>query len=269
MDSGLDFHDLRALLEWQVELGVTEAIGDVALNRYQAVGAAPVADAGVALPAPGVALVSLVQAPGGADRVALARELAAGAGDLAGLRAAMARFDGCDLKNGARSLVFGGGNPLARVMVIGEAPGRDEDQAGLPFVGPAGVLLDRMFAAIGLARGAPDRDAALYLTTVLPWRPPQDRDPSPDEIALLMPFVARHVALVDPKVIVVLGNTACAGVLGQKGIARLRGQWAHALGKPVLPMLAPAYLLRNPAAKRAAWADLLALQARLRGAHDR
>ena len=175
----------------------------------------------------------------------------------------MAAFDGCDLKLGARTLVFGDGNPGARVMVLGEAPGREEDQQGLPFVGPAGQLLDRMFAAIGLARSAADPAKAIYITNILPWRPPQNRDPTPEEIALFMPFVAAHVALVAPKILVLLGNIPCAGVLGQRGITRLRGQWAEAFGLPVLPMFHPAYLLRNPAAKREAWADLLALKARL------
>jgi uracil-DNA glycosylase len=198
-----------------------------------------------------------------ADPAVITRDLAAAAPDLAALKAAMAGFDGCDLKLGARNLVFADGNPQAQVMVLGEAPGREEDQQGLPFVGPAGQMLDRMFAAIGFSRGATDPAQAIYITNVLPWRPPQNRDPTPEEIAMFMPFVARHIALIAPKVLVLMGNTPCAGVLGQRGITRLRGHWAEALGLPVLPMFHPAYLLRNPAAKREAWADLLALKARL------
>ena len=249
MDPGDDFHTLRAMLEWQHELGVTEAIGDGGVNRYDL--AAPVG-AVVAAAAPPLP-------PSGPDSAGLA----AGATDLATLKAAIAGFDGCDLKQGARSLVFADGNPLARVMVLGEAPGREEDQQGLPFVGPAGQMLDRMFAAIGLSRRATQPERALYITNILPWRPPQNRDPTPEEIAMFMPFVAAHVALVNPAVLVLMGNISCAGVLGQRGITRLRGQWATALGRPVLPMFHPAYLLRNPAAKREAWADLLALKARL------
>jgi DNA polymerase len=131
-------------------------------------------------------------------------------------------------------------------------------------VGRAGQLLDRMFAAIGLMRGATDPALALYITNVMVWRPPQNRDPTPDEVAMLLPFLQRHIALADPEVIVVMGNTPLSALLGQKGITRLRGQWAEALGKPVLPMVHPAYLLRNPAAKREAWADLLSLKAHLR-----
>jgi len=152
------------------------------------------------------------------------------------------------------------------VMIIGEAPGRDEDRAGRPFVGRAGQLLDRMFAAIGMARDAPDPGRALYITNILPWRPPQNRKPERAEIAMLMPFIERHVALAAPEVIVLMGNTPCAGLLGREGITRLRGQWMRALERPVMPMFHPAYLLRNPAAKREAWADLLALQDQLRSA---
>lgn len=149
--------------------------------------------------------------------------------------------------------------------MLGEAPGVEEDKEGRPFVGRAGHLLDRMFAAIGLSRGAVDPARAIYITNVMPWRPPQNRDPEPAEIAMMRPFVERHIALAAPEIIVVMGNTPCAALLGTKGITKLRGAWTTALGKPVLPMFHPAYLLRQPAFKREAWADLLALQARLRG----
>ena len=250
------WHAALAALEWQVDLGVTEIIGEVPVDRYglpetlkPAAVAAPVARA-----APPVE---------GLDAVAVARELAARAGSLAELRAVLEAFDLCELKRGAKNTVFADGNAAARVLVLGEAPGRDEDQEGLPFVGRAGQLLDRMFAAIGLSRTSPDPATALYITNVLPWRPPQNRDPEPEEIAMMRPFVERHIELVNPDVIVVMGNTPCQCLLGSKGILRLRGNWATALGKPALPMTHPAYLLRNPAAKREAWADLLALKTRL------
>lgn len=201
----------------------------------------------------------------GPDPVAVARDMAGRADSLESLRAAQEGFDLCEIKRGARSTVFADGNPAARVMVIGEAPGREEDTAGLPFVGRAGQLLDRMFAAIGLGRQSPDPVSAIYLTNVLPWRPPQNRDPSPEEIAMMQPFLARHVELVAPDLLVVMGNVPCQAVLGCRGITRMRGVWGQGMGRPVLPMFHPAYLLRNPAAKREAWADLLALQARLRG----
>jgi DNA polymerase len=151
------------------------------------------------------------------------------------------------------------------VLILGEAPGSDEDREGRPFVGRAGQLLDRMFAAIGLSRDAADPALALYITNVMPWRPPANRDPEPAEIAMMRPFVERHIALANPEVIVVMGNTPLSALTGTKGILRARGNWTVALGKPVLPMTHPAYLLRNPAAKREAWADLLSLKARLQG----
>ncbi|AZB62581.1 uracil-DNA glycosylase, partial [Cereibacter sphaeroides] len=192
-----------------------------------------------------------------------ARRAAAAAPSLEALREAMAAYDQCDLKRGARNTVFSDGHPAARLMLIGEAPGREEDAAGRPFVGRAGQLLDRMFAAIGLSRTSPDAETALYITNVMPWRPPQNRDPSPEEVAMMTPFLARHVELAAPDLIVATGNTACAALLGRTGITRLRGRWAEAWGRPVMPMCHPAYLLRNPEAKREAWADLLEVKARL------
>ncbi len=252
----LDFHTARALLEWQVELGATEACLDAPLNRYEAPRAAPKPKAPVEAPAP-VARPKL-------DPVAVAKQAAGGAKTLDDLRAAMAAYDHCALKKGARNLVFSDGNPAARVMLIGEAPGRDEDREGKPFVGRAGHLLDRMFGAIEMGRTAPISAQSIYITNVLPWRPPQNRDPEAEEIAMLKPFLERHVEIVAPEVIVLMGNIACQAVLGRRGITRMRGQWQEAFGKPVLPMVHPAYLLRQPHAKREAWADLLSLQAKLR-----
>lgn len=254
-----------AALEWMVELGVSEAVAETPLDCYALPERMPVPE--VAAPAP-VAVAAeapaLFRAPEAAqDPVAVARVTAAGAGTLEALREAITAYDLCDLKKGAKSTVFADGNPKARVMIIGEAPGRDEDIQGKPFVGRAGQLLDRMFAAVNLSRSAPDPDAAFYITNVLPWRPPGNRDPEPAEIAQMLPFLARHVALVDPDVIVLMGNAACAAAMGQRGILRLRGHWAEAFGRPALPMTHPAYLLRQPHAKREAWADLLSLRARL------
>jgi DNA polymerase len=254
----METHAALALLEWQIELGATETIGDVPVNRFDLEEPAPRPKAAVSATAAGpVALATT-------DPVAAAEAAAAAAADLPALREALAAFDRCELKRGARNLVFADGRPGARVMILGEAPGREEDLQGLPFVGRAGQLLDRMFAAIGLDRQSPDPGQALYITNVLPWRPPQNRDPSPEEIAMMMPFVRRHVELADPDILVAMGNHACRGLLGRSGITRLRGTWETALGRPVLPMVHPAYLLRTPQAKREVWADLLSLQAKLR-----
>jgi DNA polymerase len=254
-----DWHASLAALAWQVDAGVDEVIGDTPVNRYDLAAEAP--KAAVARKA-APAAAAVVPA---ADPVAVAKAMAAEAGTLEDLRAAITAFDLCELKRGARNTVFADGNPAARVLVLGEAPGADEDREGRPFVGRAGQLLDRMFAAIGLSRTSPDLQTALYITNVMPWRPPANRDPEPGEIAMMQPFVERHIALVDPEVIVVMGNTPLFALTGGKGILRARGTWGTALGKPLLPMTHPAYLLRNPAAKREAWADLLSLQSRLKG----
>ncbi|MEO0402418.1 MAG: uracil-DNA glycosylase [Pseudomonadota bacterium] len=253
-----EYHSTLAALAWQIELGADETIGDVPVDRYAV--PAPLA-APAASPAPvaaptAVAATAAITEP---DAVAVARSAAKGAQDLEGLRTALAGFEHCELKLGARNLVFSDGVPGARVMIVGEAPGRDEDREGRPFVGRAGQLLDKMLAAIDLSR-----TASVYITNVLPWRPPQNRDPKPEEIAMMQPFLHRHIELAAPDVLVVVGNHACQALLGKRGITRLRGTWTEARGKPALPMFHPAYLLRNPAAKREAWADLLSLKVRLR-----
>ena len=249
MESG-DFYQNLEHLRWQIELGADECICDAPVDRYALEAAAPKARARAVEAAP--------TAGDAVDPVAEAKAMAERAPDLAALRDALAAYEHCELKKGARNLVFSDGIASAKVMLVGEAPGRDEDREGRPFVGRAGQLLDRMLAAIGLSR-----EDSVYITNVLPWRPPQNRDPKPEEIAMMKPFLAKHIALVDPEVLVIMGNISCQALLGKRGITRLRGNWEDALGKPALPMFHPAYLLRNPAAKREAWADLLALKARL------
>lgn len=248
----MDHETARALLEWHLDAGVDEAMGDAPIDRYAlepAVVAKPVAKG-----PPAVVL------PAEVDAVAEARLAAKGAMDIAQLAAAMQGFAHCDLARGARNFVFADGDPAARVMVVGEAPTRDEDREGKPFGGPAGVLFDKMFAAIGLSRGA-----GLYLTSAVPWRTPGDRLPESAEIAMMQPFLERHIALAEPEFVVVMGNTACQAVLGKGGVTRMRGQWDAAFGVPVLPMVHPVALMKQVSAKREAWADLLSLRARLDG----
>jgi len=258
-----DWHAALAALAWQLDAGVDEVIGDVPVNRYDLAAVAPktVAPNSASPPQPSQVAIPVPAA----DPAATARAVADAAPTLDALRHAITAFDLCELKRGARNTVFAEGNPAARVLVLGEAPGADEDREGRPFVGPAGQFLDKMFAAIGLSRTSPDAGTSFYVTSILPWRPPGNRDPDPGEIAMMLPFVQRHIALVDPAVIVVMGNAPLEALTGQTSILRARGTWMQALGKPVLPMTHPTYLLKNPAAKREAWADLLALQARLRG----
>lgn len=250
----MGFWELKSLLDWQVAMGADEAILDEPVDRYGLPEVKPKSPA---------AEVPASDAQDEVDPVALSRAAAEAASDLDGLRAAMEAYELCELKRGARQLVFSDGQPDAKVMIVGEAPGRDEDLQGKPFVGRAGQLLDLMFSHIGLSRQSTDPETALYITNVLPWRPPQNRDPKPDEVAMMLPFLKRHIELVDPDILIAMGNHSCQALLGQRGITRLRGKWAEALGKPVLPMFHPAYLLRTPEAKREAWADLLSLKARL------
>lgn len=256
MESVSDFYADRALLEWQIELGVTEAIGDAPVDRYALPETGP-AKRKVATPA--AAAVAVAEPLVELDPVQVATSVAQAAGSLDALKQALGAFELCELKKGARNLVFSDGVPGARVMIIGEAPGRDEDREGRPFVGRAGQLLDRMLAAIQL-----NRAENVYITNVLPWRPPQNRDPQPKEMAMMLPFLERHVALAKPEFIICMGNISCQSVLGKKGITRMRGNWDQAFGLPVLPMFHPAYLLRTPSAKREAWADLLDLRTKLK-----
>ncbi len=250
----LDHYTARALLEWQMELGATETIGDAPVDRYALPDEAPWLARRAATEQPGTPVAPAPKA----DPVAAAHAAAKSAASLETLRAAMEAYEHCELKKGARKLVFSDGQPGSRVMIVGEAPGREEDREGRPFVGRAGQLLDRMLEAIGLSRAE-----NVYITNVLPWRPPQNRDPKPDEIAMMKPFLERHVALAQPEILVIMGNISCDAVLGRRGITRLRGIWTQGLDLPVIPMFHPAYLLRNPHLKREAWADLLELKARL------
>lgn len=259
----LDAETALALLEWQAEMGVDEPIVDAAIDRFEiATRARP-----EPLPIePAQTRPLSVQADPNDDlpaRVAEAEALAAAAQSLEDLAARQEGFDGIELKKGAKNFCFSDGNAKARVLILGEAPGDEEDRQGRPFVGRAGQLLDRMFDAIGLSRQAVDAEKAIYIMNVLTWRPPGNRDPSPDEIAVSMPFVRRHIELAAPDVIVLMGNIPCQAALGRRGILRLRGNWTEAFGRPALPMTHPAYLLRNAPAKREAWADLLSLSAKL------
>ena len=256
MESKISWHNAKALLEWQMEMGVDEAVGDAPLDRYAF---DPKATPQLASQKP----VPEVSAEPTVDPLNAARAAIEGIASCEALQDAMAAFEHCELKHGARNLVFSDGNANARAMIIGEAPGREEDLQGKPFVGRAGQLLDRMFAAIGLSRSSELAEQSIYLTNVLPWRPPLNRDPKLDEIAILWPFLEKHIQLVSPDIIVAMGNIPCQALLGQRGITRLRGKMQTKHGVDILPMFHPAFLLRNPIAKREAWADLLKLKTKL------
>ncbi|HZR87657.1 MAG TPA: uracil-DNA glycosylase [Bradyrhizobium sp.] len=259
---------VRELLAFYLEAGVDCALADEPINRLAEPEIAPkraeTAPSQPTRPAPVPLVVSPSETPTAPDAaIASAREAARTAPTLAELRALMERFDGCSLKATATRLVFADGNPQARIMFVGEAPGRDEDIEGLPFVGRSGKLLDRMIGAIGL-----DRTKA-YIANVIPWRPPGNRTPTPQETQICLPFIQRQIELVDPDVLVTLGNPSTQTLLGTRdGIMRTRGRWFdYDTGKRViraLPTFHPAYLLRSPAYKRLAWQDLLAIAKVLR-----
>ena len=258
MDSVDTYWADRAALEWQVELGATEAMLDAPLNRYEVPEklAKPAAPAKSDAPPP-------VPVPQKVDCVAMAQTAATQASDLPALQAAIAAFDHCDLKRGARNLIFAQGDAASRLMIIAEAPERDEDRAGHPVAGDRRVLLDKMLAAIGMGVTHDDPAQRAYLTAAFPWSAGAV-PPTADDMATLRPFLERHITLANPDVLILMGNTPCNMLLGQAGVSRLRGKWADVLGRPAMPMMHPAQLMQNPLAKRDAWSDLLAVKAKLK-----
>jgi uracil-DNA glycosylase family 4 len=272
----------RALLDWYLDAGVDECVGETAVDHFAdnlAVEPSPVATERPGLaeaPATSTSvlpmdMVSRADRPAAApipqpanDAVQTAYALASAAQDVGALAAALAGFDDCPLKKTATNLVFFDGDPSARLVFIGEAPGAEEDRQGVPFVGPSGRLLDRMLASIGL-----DRTRVLIANTVF-WRPPGNRNPTTTEMAMCLPFVERLIELVDPCFLVTLGGAAAKSLLARpESVGRLRGQWfpyaTPVLSRPVQAkaMYHPAYLLRTPAQKRQVWGDLLEIKRKL------
>jgi uracil-DNA glycosylase family 4 len=261
-------------LRWWIRAGVNDAPDETAHDRFAESAAAderlaPSAPAAAREPSRMAAETGSPPCETGGGKPPEAAEIAArtladGATDLDALRAVMVGFDGCALKRTATQLVFADGVPGSRVMFVGEAPGGDEDRIGRPFVGRAGQLLDRMLGAIGLDR------RSVYIANVVPWRPPGNRTPTLQETQACLPFIRRQIDLADPEVLVCLGGSAVQTLLGvQGGITRVRGSWfdyKRESGRPLraLAMFHPAYLLRQPAQKRLAWADMRALAAALK-----
>lgn len=267
--NGNDISTMRAALEWYSAMGVDIALDDEPIDRFAAPKVAQkTSPNSMAERAPNKAAPADVTPPPQSHmqpethNVDEAKAIAAAAESLDALRTAMEGFDGCPLKHRATNLVFADGNPDADIMLIGEAPGREEDMQGTPFVGSSGQLLDRMLAAIEL-----DRDK-VFIANTLPWRPPGNRNPTPAETAVCLPFLTRQVELVAPKIIVTLGGPAAKTIFEtDAGILRVRGKWrditlgAHSCA--AVATLHPAYLLRQPAQKALAWRDLLSLKAKL------
>ena len=267
--------NVHQLLAFYLEAGVDCALAEEPVNRLADPDIAPAArETAPAQPArsaptrsmPAPLPITRGEPPPTPDAaIASAREAASTAPTLDALRALLEAFDGCALKHTATRLVFADGNPEARVMFVGEAPGRDEDIEGLPFVGRSGKLLDRMIAAIGLDR------SSTYIANVIPWRPPGNRTPTPQETQICLPFIRRQIELVDPDVLVTLGNPSTQALLGtREGIMRSRGKWfdydTGSRAIRALPTFHPAYLLRSPSYKRMSWQDLRAISKALENA---
>lgn len=275
LDRPLNEAELVAALDWYRAVGVDLAVGEEPVDRFATSAAAPRRSSPIPPPAgqPAAPLIAAPKLQRGGDLSPVApaiatsltadpaetRALAAAAPTLAALRAAMDAYEGCTLKKRATQLCFADGNPEAEIMLVGEGPGEQEDLVGKPFVGRAGQLLDRMLAAIGLDR------SKVYIANMVPWRPPGNRDPSPEELALCTPFLVRQVELVAPKFVVTLGNVPTKSLFQTgNGITRMRGQWKELdIGSHrvrTLATLHPAYLLRSPASKALAWRDMLSLR---------
>ena len=265
-----DVKAARDLLAFYLDAGVDAVLDEEPVDRF--------ADDAVPATAPAIAprperrpsavpiAAAVTAAPNllPPDEAALAaREAARTAQSLEELRAILTGFDGCALKQTATQLVFSDGNPEAKLMLVGEAPGRDEDLEGRPFVGRSGQLLDRMLAAIGLDR------TSVYIANVVPWRPPGNRTPSPQETQVCLPFIQRQIELCDPDVLVCLGGPSAETLLGQKGITKIRGRWfdydTGTRKVRAMPTFHPAFLLRSPLQKRFAWRDFLAIKKALGG----
>ena len=281
---------LLAALAFQLECGADEPLAETPCDRF-AESAAELAARAERAAQEGGGREGGAAAPGGAARARppppraappgapparvgpdptpeqAAREAAAACTSLEALHEAIRGFEGSPLKKGARNTVICDGHPAARVMIVGEAPGRDEDRLGKPFVGRSGQLLDLMLGAIGLDRAAEDPARGCYITNVVYWRPIENRRPSGDEVSMLAPFLERHVALAKPEFLVLMGASPAQALLETTmGITRLRGRWRVWNGVPCLPTFHPAYLLRQPDKKRESWRDLLSLRAALDGA---
>jgi uracil-DNA glycosylase family 4 len=261
--------DPAELIAWYADMGITEALDEAPHDHFMQPQAAPDASRlrRTLPPRAGQGPASVMRTNAAAatapdDATLSAKVLAQEAMTLEALKEALARFEGCALKATAKNLVFADGNPDGRVMIVGEAPGADEDRVGLPFVGRSGQLLDRMLAAIGLSR----KDD-VYIANVVPWRPPGNRTPTPQEAAICLPFIQRQIQLADPDILLCLGAPSAQALLGFKGITGSRGKWVeYDTGTRRIRAIAslhPAYLLRQPVQKRFAWRDMRALKAAL------
>ncbi len=264
--------NLAALLQFYADAGADEAIGDAPVNRVQSrrphvpeknaarAAVLPIMRAEKTESAPAAQAAESAPVAGAIEAMKEAETLAAGAETIEALKAAAQNFNGLALKRTATQIVFADGNAKAGIMLVGDAPGTDEDRAGIPFAGASGQLLDKMLGAIGLSRAE-----NVYIATILNWRTPGNRAPTQEEIAISLPFIRRHIALVNPGLIVPVGGAAAKILLGKKEpVSRLRGKWFDYNGTPATVLFHPEYLLQSPQQKKPAWEDLQMIRAKLK-----
>ena len=254
----------KEILQWYLESGVTETIGEVPMNRFHSVETQSLLKETPITPVP-LIVPQEVTFPSD-SLLQTAVQSASKAETCEQLLEALNAFDGCSLKKTAKSTIFGEGVEKPDILFIGEAPGADEDRLGRPFVGKSGLLLDKIMSSVGLSR---EKNA--YITNIIPWRPPGNRSPSDIEISLCLPFLKRHIELLQPKIIVLLGGVALSAVVGKgETITRSRGIWQSyetpqtSAPIPLMPVFHPAFLLRNPAQKKWVWHDMLLVAQKLK-----
>lgn len=241
----MDQNSIHSIIRWYLDTGIDELIDNKVRDRFCET------RSGQEVVSPSASATAPVPGNAGTKDGQQCRTLEE-------LRQALEAFDGCPLKHTAQNLVFGEGNPAADLMLIGEAPGAEEDRTGRPFVGTSGQLLDLMLSAIGINR------TTCYISNIIPWRPPGNRKPTSAEVISVMPFVEKHIDLVRPNIIALIGGTAASALLKRpEGITKLRGKWHEWRNYPVIALYHPAYLLRQPALKRQAWLDLISIHEKL------
>ncbi len=278
---GATQREMLSALQWYIDHGVSDCVIDEPVNRFEIVNeiSKPVEMSTISTGMPqqlqGQSQETMQRFLGKSDAYEEAVRLAKSANSLEELSEAISQFDGIAIKKTASNMVFADGNPNADIMVIGEAPGADEDRQGKPFVGESGQLLDKILACIDLSRKSEDHKNSVYISNILNWRPPGNRTPSPAEIEVSLPFIERHIQLVKPKIIVLCGGVAAKSLLGSgNSISRLRGKWHDYMPQtkdlgdnnmsiPAIATYHPSYLLRTPVQKKLVWEDMLNLQKRL------
>jgi len=266
--------NLKAILQYQIDLGVDEAITANTFNRFKETKLqGQKKPERILSPKPIQSKQrnnSLLreQKSSSVDNTAneaklVAQKLVSEVQTLDDLKNSIEAFNGCDYRETAINLVFADGNPKAKIMVIGEAPGQDEDKQGLPFVGRSGQLLDKIFSEAGLSRKSNDSSTAIYITNAVNWRPPGNKTPPPEVIDMFRPFIQKHIELVNPKILVLTGNSSCNAIINRGGIIGLRGKWIKDERYNIMPIVHPAFLLRNPKVKRDTWNDILKIKQKL------